>query len=318
MKNLKRKFKPPKMLLRLYSLVILIVDLVTLLFGIFFAILIALYRIFRPPPLKSLRGEVAMVVGAGRGIGRELAIHLCQLGVNVACVDINIENCSNTVQLASKSLGIAKMYICNITHKDEVAHTVNVIQSELGEVTMLFHCCSIPSPRALVQDPPEIRHTIDLTILSHFWLLDTVLPCMERAGKGHIVVMSSVAGLSGAATGGKRVSLSTAQFAIQGLAESLHTELRHSNSNIIISLVHVYPFIVGAEVAKDIRFRIPSYFGTMPAAEAAKQILDGVRRNYAEFSVPGYLLYLGHIFRILPKKASFMLRDLLDTGVDFG
>lgn len=78
---------------------------------------------------------------------------------------------------------------------------------------------------------------------------------MERAGKGHIVVMSSVAGLSGAVTGGKRVSLSTAQFAIQGLAESLHTELRHSNSNIIISLVHVYPFIVGAEVAKDIRFR---------------------------------------------------------------
>lgn len=47
---------------------------------------------------------------------------------------------------------------------------MNVIQSELGEVTMLFHCCSIPSPRALVQDPPEIRHTIDLTILSHFWV----------------------------------------------------------------------------------------------------------------------------------------------------
>lgn len=50
------------MLLRLYSLVILILDLVTLLFGIFFAILIALYRIFRPPPLKNLYGEVAMVI----------------------------------------------------------------------------------------------------------------------------------------------------------------------------------------------------------------------------------------------------------------
>ncbi|XP_043593279.1 17-beta-hydroxysteroid dehydrogenase 13-like isoform X2 [Bombus pyrosoma] len=318
MESLRRSFKPPKMLLRLYSLVILILDLVTLLFGIFFAILIALYRIFRPPPLKNLYGEVAMVVGAGRGIGRELAIHLCQLGVNVACVDINSENCDTTVHLASKSVGVAKMYICNITDKDEVARIVNIIKSELGEVTMLFHCCSIPSPRALLQDPPEIRHTIDLTILSHFWLLDTVLPCMERAGKGHIVVLSSVAGLSGTATGGNRVSLSTAQFAVQGLAESLHTELRHLNSNIIITLIHVYPFIVGAEIAKDIRFRIPSYFGTMPATDAAEQILDGVRRNYAEFSVPGYLLYLGHILRILPKKASFMLRDLLDTGVDFG
>lgn len=48
---------------------------------------------------------------------------------------------------------------------------------------------------------------------------------------------------------------------------------------------------------KEVFYRIPSYFGTMPAAEAARQILDGVRRNYAEFSVPGYLLYLGHVLR---------------------
>lgn len=259
-----------------------------------------------------------MVVGAGRGIGRELALHLSQLGVTVACVDINVENCENTVQRALQLLGVARGYICNVTDKKDVARTVNAIRSELGEVTMLFHCCGVPSPRALIQDPPEIRHTIDLSVISHFWLLDSVLPCMQRAGRGHIVVLSSVAGLSGGASGGSRVPLSTAQFAVQGLAESLHTELRHSNSNIIITLIHVYPFIVGAEVAKDIRFRIPSYFGTMPAAEAAKQILDGVRRNYAEFSVPGYLLYLGHVLRILPKKASFMLRDLLDTGVDFG
>jgi len=87
-------------------------------------------------------------------------------------------------------------------------------------------------------------------------LLDSVLPCMRQAGKGHITILSSVAGLSNGSSGrGTRVPLSTAQFAVQGLAESLHMELRHSNSNIVISLVHVYPFIVGMEVAKDIRFR---------------------------------------------------------------
>lgn len=37
----------------------------------------------------------------------------------------------------------------------------------------------------------------------------------------------------------------------------------------------------------------------MPAVEAAKKILEGVRRNYEEFSVPGYLLYLGHILRYI-------------------
>lgn len=143
---------------------------------------------------------------------------------------------------------------------------------------------------------------------------------MQKARRGHIVVLSSVAGLSG----GARVPLSTAQFAVQGLAESLHMEFRRTNSNIITTLVHVYPFIVGPEVARDIRLRylpdhcfaillkniykvinkvlnnrIPSYFGTMPASDAARRILDGVRRNYAEFSVPGYLLYLGHLLRLV-------------------
>ncbi|XP_018050707.1 PREDICTED: 17-beta-hydroxysteroid dehydrogenase 13-like isoform X2 [Atta colombica] len=310
--------QPPEMLLRIYSLCILGLDLMTLIIGVCYTILIAVYRMFRPPPLKNINYEVAMVVGAGRGIGKELALQLCQFGVVVACVDINTETCTATVQRAQQLHGICKSYQCDVRNKDAVVQIVNLIKIELGNITMLFHCCGLPSPRALIQESSEVRDTMDLSIISHFWLLDSVLPCMRQAGKGHITILSSVAGLSNGSSGrGTRVPLSTAQFAVQGLAESLHMELRHSNSNIIVSLVHVYPFIVGMEVAKDIRFRIPSYFGTMPAVEAARQILDGVRRNYAEFSVPGYLLYLGHVLRILPKKASFMLRDLLDTGVDF-
>lgn len=76
---------------------------------------------------------------------------------------------------------------------------------------------------------------------------------MQAFGRGHVVVLSSVAGLSGNV--GSRIYLSTAQFAVQGLAESLHNELRHSNPNILVSLVHVYPFIIEIESAKDIRFR---------------------------------------------------------------
>ncbi|XP_012529207.1 17-beta-hydroxysteroid dehydrogenase 13 isoform X2 [Monomorium pharaonis] len=306
------------MLLRIYSLCILALDLMTFLVGVGCTILVAVYRMFKPPPLKNLNYEVAMVVGAGRGIGKELALQLCQFGVVVACVDINTEACTATVQRAQQQHGVCKNYQCDVRNKDAVVRIVKLIKNELGDITMLFNCCGLPSPRALIQESSEVRDIMNVSVISHFWLLDSVLPCMRHAGKGHITILSSVAGLSNGSSGrGTRVPLSTAQFAVQGLAESLHMELRHSNSNIIVSLVHVYPFIVATEIAKDIRFRIPSYFGTMPAAEVAKQILNGVRRNYAEFSVPGYLLYLGHVLRILPKKASFMLRDLLDTGVDF-
>lgn len=78
---------------------------------------------------------------------------------------------------------------------------------------------------------------------------------MQHAGRGHITILSSVAGLSSGICGRSRISLSTAQFAVQGLAESLLMDLRHSSKNIVVTLVHVYPFIIGAEIAKDIRFR---------------------------------------------------------------
>lgn len=241
-------------------------------------------------------------------MGRELALQLCQLGVAVACVDINAESCEATVQQALQLHGTCKRYQCDVRDKDavhihicfysyfygitilswfqiivvkQVAHTTELIKDHLGEITMLFHCCGLPSPRALTQEPPEIRVTMDLCVISHFWVsisfrcmiaiykirrsayeidifsqvLDAVLPRMQRAGKGHITILSSVAGLSTGARGGTRIPLSTAQFAVQGLAESLLMELRHSNKNIIVTLVHVYPFIIGTEVAKDIRFR---------------------------------------------------------------
>ncbi|XP_074110324.1 17-beta-hydroxysteroid dehydrogenase 13 [Cotesia typhae] len=306
------------MLLKIYSLMVLMLDLLTLLFGIIISIIVAFYRTLRPPAMKSLQGEVAMVIGAGRGVGREIAFQLCLLGVKVACVDKNDKMCKATVQQASRDSAVIKPYICDITDKEQVANIVELIHKDLGEVTILLHCCGVPSSRSLIQKPPDIKEAIDVAVISHFWLLESVLPGMQRLDKGHIVALSSVAGFSGAASRSARVPFSTAQFAVQGFTESLQAELRQSNSNIIITLVHIYPFIIDSETANDIRLRIPSYFGTMPASEAARKILDGVRRNYAEFSVPGYLLYLGHVLRILPKKASFMLRDLLDTGVDFG
>lgn len=110
------------------------------------------------------------MVGAGRGVGREIAIQLAQLGVSVACVDINVENCQATVNRALQLSGSAKSYTCDVTNEKQVADVVQAIRVELGEVTMLLHCCGVPSPRTLAEDPTEIRSTLDISILSHFWV----------------------------------------------------------------------------------------------------------------------------------------------------
>lgn len=140
---------------------------------------------------------------------------------------------------------------------------------------------------------------------------------MRKKQHGHIILLTSVAGLSG---NKHQMPLSVSQFAVQGIFESLTEDNRISRyqNTILATLVHIYPFIISEDLADDIRLRIPSYFGVIKATKAAQQIIEGVRRNYMEVSIPGYLLYLGHVLRLLPRRAIFMLRDLLDTGVNFG
>lgn len=82
-------------------------------------------------------------------------------------------------------------------------------------------------------------------------------------------------------------------------------------------IYHLWSIIAIVKIVLFVYFRIPSYFGTISPIKAAESILESVLRNYPEASVPKRLLFLGKILRILPRKATMPIRDLLDTGVDF-
>lgn len=307
-------FFPFKMLLRVYSLTILMVDIGWVMLNAMCAVIQAVYELFKPPPLKSVRLETALVIGSGRGVGREIAIQLASLGAIVLCVDKNRATNEETVDFIKRKGGSAAGYTCDITKKDNVHSLAAQVKKDVGFVSMLFYCCGIPSPRSLLTQPPQdIHDTIDLTLTSYFWLIDRFLPDMKAKNHGHVVALTSVAGLSYIKD---QMPLSVAQFAVQGLAESLMEDLRVNKiDGVHVTLTHIYPFIVSND--SDLRMRIPSYFGTLTPSQAATSIIESVRRNYFEASVPKHLLYLGHLLRILPRKATVLIRDLLDTGVDF-
>ncbi|XP_060806811.1 epidermal retinol dehydrogenase 2-like isoform X2 [Amyelois transitella] len=305
---------PIKMLLRLYSLCILMVDIIWVVMNAILAVLQSCYQVFKPPPLKSVRLETALVIGSGRGVGREIAIQLSELGAIVLCVDKNKANNDDTVEIIKRKGGSAAAFTCDITRQDNVKKLALDVKKDLGFATMIFYCCGIPSPRSLLTQPPQnIQDSLNLTLTAYFWLLDYFMPDMIAKNHGHIVALTSVAGLSYIKD---QLPLSVAQFAVQGLAESLMEDLRiHKVEGVHVTLTHIYPFIV--EESSDVRLKIPSYFGTITPAQAASSILDSVRRNYHSASVPKHLLYLGHLLRVLPRKATVLIRDLLDTGVDF-
>lgn len=114
------------------------------------------------------------------------------------------------------------------------------VEKEVGIVSMIIHCCGMPSPHSLVaQPPPDIQATMDRSVMSHFWVLITIdfhfccmsqkcrclfnilfiyqvlqafLPQIQEQQRGHIVALSSVAGLTGIKD---QVPLSVSQFAVK-------------------------------------------------------------------------------------------------------
>lgn len=123
-----------------------------------------------PPRMKSLQDKVAVVVGASRGIGREIAIQLAELGAIPICLDIDqVENKALVKSLRDQGFE-AFGYTCDIRERENVRRTIEFIDREVGDISMYFHCCGVPSPRSLVSNPPPLQETMNISVLSHFYV----------------------------------------------------------------------------------------------------------------------------------------------------
>jgi NAD(P)-dependent dehydrogenase (short-subunit alcohol dehydrogenase family) len=88
----------------------------------------------------------------------------------VICIDIQSPDHETTSKLVNESGGAAFYYQCDITSRDQVERTIESIEKDVGDITMLYHCCSLPSPRSVVNNPPSVKRTIDVSVTSYFYV----------------------------------------------------------------------------------------------------------------------------------------------------
>lgn len=96
---------------------------------------------------------------------------MAELGAKVACVDINSIDNDTLVKSINSSGYIAHAFECDLTNKNDVIRTTNAIEKRFGYITILFHCCGVPSARSLITEPPPIQTTLNLSVISHFWVI---------------------------------------------------------------------------------------------------------------------------------------------------
>ncbi len=180
--------------------------------------------------MQSLQGKIALVTGAGRGIGRAVAVALAQEGVNVGLIGMTLSNLEK-VQQEILALGV-KTSIAAVDVKDlnSVTQAVDRIQSELGAIDIVINNAGTAKfGKFLELTPEEWENIIRVNLMGVYNVTRAVLPQMIDRQSGDIVNVSSTAGERGAAV---TSAYSASKFAVLGLTESLMQEVRKHNIRV--------------------------------------------------------------------------------------
>lgn len=178
--------------------------------------------------------QIAVVTGAGDGIGRALATNLNARGINLYICDIDRERLDQTLALLDTSLASVSHAIVDCGDGEAIASWAASITAELDAIDFLFN-------NAGVAYASEFR---DATLDNYEWLMNinywgvvrttkAFLPLLEASPSGHLVNISSIFGMVGIATQG---AYNSAKFAVRGFTESLQAEYR--GTSLKVTCVH--------------------------------------------------------------------------------
>ena len=143
-----------------------------------------------------VKDRIAIVTGAGSGIGEASAIRLAEEGAKVICADINLESATKTAQQITASGFIAEGYAIDIADSQACTALVSHAVSKYGAIDILVNNAGVNLPGVFHEVTNEIiDRTLNVNVKGAMYLTRAALPHMLESSRGSIVNMSSVNGL---------------------------------------------------------------------------------------------------------------------------
>ena len=186
--------------------------------------------------MNDLNNKVAVITGAGSGIGRGIAEHAAKSGMRLVLADINEEGLNGTLALV-KSCGVeAISRVTDVSSLDEVENLASQTYETFQNCHLLFNNAGVLGPASLSEVNREMYDwLININLGGCFNGIHAFLPRMKASGEeSHIIATCSTSGFIAY----PMLSLySASKFGIRGLMTSLRSELAMSNSNVGVSIV---------------------------------------------------------------------------------
>ncbi|MDR1459291.1 MAG: 3-oxoacyl-[acyl-carrier-protein] reductase [Bacteroidales bacterium] len=178
--------------------------------------------------MKLLEGKIALITGASRGIGKEIALVFAQHGASIAFTDIKEDDNAKEVLSSLKEMGVkAKFYASDASSFSASEETVKQIIEDFERIDVLVNNAGITRDNLLLRmSEDDFDLVLKVNLKSVFNLTKAVQSCMLKQRKGSIINMSSVVGIEGNAG---QANYSASKAGMIGFTKSIAKELGSRN-----------------------------------------------------------------------------------------
>ncbi|MGC2695327.1 MAG: SDR family NAD(P)-dependent oxidoreductase [Candidatus Angelobacter sp.] len=267
--------------------------------------------------MHEIRGAVAIITGAGSGIGRALARDLAKRGAQLALADVNSTGLEETRRLLGDA--VARTYTVDVAKASSVEDFARRVQQDFGRASLLVNNAGV----ALMGTFAEVSlEDMEWLMQINFWGVvygcKFFLPLLQREPDAHIVNVSSIFGLIGPPG---QTAYASSKFAVRGFSEALREELRPSAS---IKVTTVHPAGIATPIAENARAGQGSQAEARAQArkqfqkvaiirpeEAARVIVKGILGNKTRVLIGTDAYRIDRLQRLFPARASTMFADWL-------